>query len=161
MKGRKTRNAIAQKCLYFWILILCASAEAFAQAGRGIISGMVTDSTGAVARGARGDPANHANGVEQHSVTNAGGLYSFISLNPGVYEVTASLKGFESGRSGQCKCDRGSNDDGQHRATRRRRDRYRDRVARCRPDGIEQLHCRPADLRGNHRSRPDVDSQCL
>jgi hypothetical protein len=96
MKGRKTRNAIAQKCLYVWILILCASAVGFAQAGRGIISGMVTDSTGAIARGAEVTLRNHANGVEQHSVTNAGGLYSFISLNPGVYEVKASLKGFES-----------------------------------------------------------------
>jgi hypothetical protein len=39
---------------------------------------------------------DHANGVEQHSVTNAGGLYTFVSLNPGVYEVTASLQGFET-----------------------------------------------------------------
>ncbi len=48
MKGRETRNAIAQKCLYVWILILWTSAEAFAQAGRGSISGMVTDPTGAM-----------------------------------------------------------------------------------------------------------------
>jgi hypothetical protein len=96
MKGRTTRNAIAQRCLYAWILIFCASATAFAQAGRGSISGRVTDPTGAIARGAKVTLLNHANGVQQHSVTNAEGLYTFVSLDPGLYEVTASLQGFET-----------------------------------------------------------------
>src|ERR1700689_3711214 len=96
MKGRTTRNGIAQRCLYTWILVFCASATAFAQAGRGSISGRVTDPTGAIARGAKVTLLNHANGVQQHSVTNAEGLYTFVSLDPGLYEVTASLQGFET-----------------------------------------------------------------
>jgi hypothetical protein len=39
---------------------------------------------------------NHATGVALHSVTSAAGLYTFVSLNPGAYVVTASMKGFES-----------------------------------------------------------------
>ena len=78
------------------ILFLCASSVAFAQAGRGSVSGLVTDPAGAVIAGAKVTLLNRANGVEQHSVTNGQGLYTFISLNPGVYKVTASESGFES-----------------------------------------------------------------
>jgi hypothetical protein len=39
---------------------------------------------------------NHATGLTQHTVTNAAGLYTFISLNPGAYQVTASQSGFAS-----------------------------------------------------------------
>jgi len=69
---------------------------AFAQAGRGSISGLVTDPSGAIVPGARVTLLDRANGIEQHSATNADGLYTFISLNPGVYKVTASQRGFES-----------------------------------------------------------------
>ena len=37
-----------------------------------------------------------AMGVKQHTMTSGAGLYSFISLNPGVYQVTASETGFAS-----------------------------------------------------------------
>ena len=39
---------------------------------------------------------NPATGVTQHTVTSGAGLYTFLSLNPGVYKVTASQKGFKS-----------------------------------------------------------------
>src|SRR5579864_5968661 len=74
--------------------VLFAGAGAFAQAGRGSISGTVTDSGGAVVSGAQVTLLNSATGVTQHTVTSAGGLYDFISLNPGVYQVTASQTGF-------------------------------------------------------------------
>ncbi len=35
-----------------------------------------------------------ATGVTRHTTTNSAGLYSFVSLNPGVYQVTASQTGF-------------------------------------------------------------------
>jgi hypothetical protein len=96
MKHANTKNTVVQRCLCVCILILCASAVVFAQAGRGSVSGLVTDPAGAVVAGAKVTLLNRANGVEQHSVTNAEGLYTFISLNPGVYKVTASQKSFES-----------------------------------------------------------------
>jgi hypothetical protein len=39
---------------------------------------------------------NRATGVEQHSATTSAGLYTFISLSPGIYQVTVGQKGFQS-----------------------------------------------------------------
>ena len=78
------------------ILFLCAVSAAFAQAGRGSISGLVSDPSGAIVSGATVTALNPATGVSLHTVTSAGGLYSFISLTPGTYLVTASQKGFAS-----------------------------------------------------------------
>ncbi len=76
------------------IFILLASVAALAQAGRGSISGTVTDTEGAVIAGAEVKLLNQATGVAQHTASSGAGLYTFISLNPGVYKVTASAKGF-------------------------------------------------------------------
>ncbi|MGO9340252.1 MAG: carboxypeptidase regulatory-like domain-containing protein [Terracidiphilus sp.] len=79
-----------------WLLLLSAGTAAWAQAGRGGINGLVTDPTGAVVAGAKVTALNHTTGIAQSTVTTGGGLYSFVSLNPGSYEVTATHKGFES-----------------------------------------------------------------
>src|SRR5439155_7086887 len=78
------------------LFILLAAIATFAQAGRGSISGTVTDPSGAVLSGAQVTLLNKATGVTQHTAASAAGLYSFISLNPGVYQVTASQTGFAS-----------------------------------------------------------------
>ncbi|MGH9724705.1 MAG: carboxypeptidase-like regulatory domain-containing protein, partial [Candidatus Acidiferrales bacterium] len=65
-----------------------AAIAAFGQAGRGSISGTVTDQSGAVISGAKVTLLNEATGVTQKTVTSAAGLYAFISLNPGSYKVT-------------------------------------------------------------------------
>jgi hypothetical protein len=93
------RNAIvktARNFLSVCILFLCASSPALAQAGRGSISGLVSDPSGAIVSGAQVTALNHATGVAMHTVTSTAGVYSFVSLNPGLYVVTASQKGFES-----------------------------------------------------------------
>ena len=77
------------------ILLLCAVSVALAQAGRGSISGLVTDPGGAVVQGAQVTLLNKATGVAEHTVTTSAGLYTFISLNPGVYQITASQTGFK------------------------------------------------------------------
>jgi Carboxypeptidase regulatory-like domain len=78
------------------ILFLCAGSIAFAQAGRGSISGLVTDPAGAVVAGAKVVLLDRSTGATQHTVSSSAGLYTFISLNPGVYQVTASQTGFKS-----------------------------------------------------------------
>ena len=83
-------------CFCACFLIFFAGLAAFGQAGRGSISGTVTDPSGAVIMGAKVVLLGHATGATQHTVTSAAGLYSFISLNPGVYQVTASQTGFAS-----------------------------------------------------------------
>src|ERR1700683_2180760 len=89
--GRTIRNFLAL-CIVF----LIAACGALAQAGRGSISGLVTDPGGAVVQGAKVILLNPAAGVTQHAVTTSGGLYTCISLNPGVYKITASQTGFKS-----------------------------------------------------------------
>jgi hypothetical protein len=92
----KSSASSARRFLWACLLILCTATVALAQAGRGSISGLVTDPSGAIVPGAKVTLLNHSTGVSQHSVTTAAGLYTFVSLNPGVYQVTASLKGFET-----------------------------------------------------------------
>lgn len=93
-RGFRTSGVWMSLCACF--LIFFASSAAFAQAGRGSISGTVTDPSGAVVPGAQVVLLNRATGVTQRTVTSAAGLYTFISLNPGVYQVTASQTGFGS-----------------------------------------------------------------
>ncbi|HXZ31222.1 MAG TPA: TonB-dependent receptor [Terriglobales bacterium] len=93
------RTAIVKAARNFFsvcILFLGVSSLALAQAGRGSISGLVSDPSGAIVNGAGVTALNHATGVALHTVTSAAGLYSFVSLTPGTYVVTASQKGFES-----------------------------------------------------------------
>ena len=76
--------------------LVLSAAFALAQAGRGSISGLVFDPTGAIVNGAQVTLLSQATGFTQRTVASAAGLYSFISLNPGVYQVTASQRGFAS-----------------------------------------------------------------
>jgi hypothetical protein len=96
MNRRHALVKTARNFLSVGILLLCAASVALAQAGRGSVSGLVTDPAGAVVAGARVVLLNQATGVAQHTVTSSAGLYTFISLNPGIYQVTASQKGFKS-----------------------------------------------------------------
>lgn len=86
----------ARNFLFVCAVFLCAGSIALAQAGRGSISGLVSDPAGALIPGAKVVLLNPATGVTQHTVTSGAGLYTFISLNPGVYKVTASETGFKS-----------------------------------------------------------------
>ena len=86
-------------CVRF-ILLICLlisfAASALAQAGRGSISGLVTDPSGAIIPGTKVVAQSQATDLKLSTVSTAAGLYSFISLAPGQYQVTASAKGFET-----------------------------------------------------------------
>jgi hypothetical protein len=96
MKNNAARCATMGLVLLAWFLAPGAGTIANAQAGRGGINGLVADPTGAIIPGAKVTALNHATGVEESTISTAAGLYSFVSLSPGAYEVTASMKGFES-----------------------------------------------------------------
>ena len=82
------------------IFLICVligfAAAAFAQAGRGSISGLVTDPSGAIIPDAKVSAQSQATGLKLSTVSTAAGLYSFVSLAPGTYQVTASAKGFDT-----------------------------------------------------------------
>jgi hypothetical protein len=78
------------------LLLLGIAGSLHAQAGRGGISGLVTDTTGAIVSGATVTATNTASNTSQATVTTAAGLYTFVSLNPGSYELNVSASGFET-----------------------------------------------------------------
>jgi hypothetical protein len=84
------------RSIFFICLLIGFSFAALGQAGRGSISGLVADPTGAIVPGAKVTVLSQATGVKLSTTSTAAGLYSFISLAPGVYQVTASAKGFET-----------------------------------------------------------------
>jgi hypothetical protein len=92
------RNVRASSARLFLLLcaLWCGVTAGFAQAGRGSISGLVSDPTGAIVPGARVTAKDQATGVEISTISTAAGLYSFISLSPGMYQVMASAKSFET-----------------------------------------------------------------
>jgi Carboxypeptidase regulatory-like domain len=95
MNDRNAFLKTVRNFLSVCILFFGAGSIALAQAGRGSISGLVTDPAGALVPGAQVVLLNRATGVTQHTVSSSAGLYTFISLSPGVYQVTASQTGFK------------------------------------------------------------------
>jgi len=88
--------ASSQILLCVCIFLLTTPAALLAQAGRGGISGLVTDSSAAIIPGATVSAKDNATGAKVTTVTTAAGIYSFISLAPGSYEVSASQSGFDT-----------------------------------------------------------------
>ena len=93
---KNSPSALLRFSLCCSLFLLFAATAARAQAGRGSINGTVTDSSGAIVPGASVTLTNHDTGLTEHSVATAAGLYTFVSLNPGQYQITVSLKGFET-----------------------------------------------------------------
>ncbi|WP_446743614.1 carboxypeptidase regulatory-like domain-containing protein [Silvibacterium acidisoli] len=78
-------------------LVVClflACSACLAQAGHGGISGTVTDSAGAVVPSAFVELLETGTGVKQSTVTTSAGVYSFVSVAPGTYQLTVKHEGF-------------------------------------------------------------------
>jgi len=81
------------------VLLCCLLTSVYASAQVGInatLSGTVADTTNALIPGVSVVATNTATGVATDTITNEGGTYRFPSLQPGNYEVKASLPGFQS-----------------------------------------------------------------
>src|SRR4030095_16094559 len=80
------------------LVLLCAvlalPAVAFAQDA--VLTGTITDSTGAVLPGVTVTAVNEATGNNYETVTDAAGVYR-IPVRVGMYKVTANLAGFGEG----------------------------------------------------------------
>jgi hypothetical protein len=82
------------KFLRLFPLLLLSSAL-FAQADRGAISGTITDPTGGAVPGITLNLQNQATNLTYSTVTSSAGSYSFLNLPIGLYNLTASAKGFQ------------------------------------------------------------------
>jgi Carboxypeptidase regulatory-like domain len=96
MTSRSAGTPIWARYLLVLMIATCAGAPAFGQAGQGSISGTVSDTTGAIVPGASVKALNEATGVTLSTVSTAAGVYSFISLSPGTYDLTVSAQGFKT-----------------------------------------------------------------
>lgn len=83
-------------CAALCVLVSFA-CKASAQATTGSITGQVADSTGAVIPNAAITATEIDKGIEFHGRTDAIGNYVILNVTPGMYRVTASAPGFETG----------------------------------------------------------------
>jgi hypothetical protein len=70
-------------------------ASAMAQISRGTISGIVTDSAGAVITGAKVELTNKNTGVTLTTTTNSAGIYRFDAVDLGVHTLRINQTGFK------------------------------------------------------------------
>jgi hypothetical protein len=84
----------AVSILFAWILLAGSAANAQGT-GRGNITGVVTDSSGAVVPGAHVDVTNIATNVTSTSITNRTGFFEIDSLDAATYKVTVTAPGFQ------------------------------------------------------------------
>src|SRR5262245_48287344 len=75
--------------------LLLSSTLLFAQVINATLSGTASDTSGALIPGVEITAKNTDTGVASTSVTNESGTFRFGSLQPGPYEVSAQLSGFQ------------------------------------------------------------------
>ena len=80
------------------VVVLALAGGALAQTTSGLITGTVTDSSGAVIPDARVELTNQATAVQRQATTDGSGYYSVPELQPGVYDVSVSKQGFATGK---------------------------------------------------------------
>ncbi len=89
----RLRNLIA-----ILVGVLCLASLATAQIRSGVITGTVTDATGAIVPNARVTVTNQDTGVSQQTQSNQVGEYTVPYLPPGRYTIEAQLEGFDTRR---------------------------------------------------------------
>jgi hypothetical protein len=82
------------------LLLLTLSFAAFAQseAGGATLNGTVSDPSGAAVSGAKVTIANRETGLTRETVTSDTGLYSFVRLPVGNYDLNVEMQGFKKAR---------------------------------------------------------------
>jgi len=79
-------------------VLIAVASVAQAQLTRGYISGTVGDASGAVVQDVKVSIANTANGIGRETLTNHAGVYRFAAVEPGVYKLEFSKRGFRVSR---------------------------------------------------------------
>ena len=78
------------------VSLLLATAGLAQEGINATLSGTVSDPTAALIPGVEVTAKNTATGVTSTTITNESGTYRFPSLQPGSYDVTAALTGFQT-----------------------------------------------------------------
>ncbi len=89
---------LTQSALLVIVLALILSVSSFAQVTTGVVTGRVSDSSGAVITSAQVKLTNTQTGVIQTTTTDSSGDYQFLQVPPGIYTVEVSNQGFKTFR---------------------------------------------------------------
>src|SRR4051794_34527620 len=84
------------RLLFLALTLFTLAVPAFAQSAGGSIEGVVTDASGGVLPGVTIVVKNMDTNVARDLVTDEGGRYRAAALQPGRYEVSATLAGFQT-----------------------------------------------------------------
>jgi hypothetical protein len=90
------QRLIMNRFLLMFFAVGVLSATAWTQTVTGDVSGIVTDSSGAVIPGAQVTATNIATNISTSASTNSVGIYSIRFLPPGQYSVTFDAKDFST-----------------------------------------------------------------
>src|SRR5262250_2615853 len=82
-------------CIVVLLVLGIAPIENFAQVNA-VVSGTVSDTSGALIPGVEVTAKNTATGIVTTRITNESGAYDFASLQPGVYTVSSAIPGFQT-----------------------------------------------------------------
>lgn len=91
--------------IFFFAIALLLPSLLCAQAYFGTVSGELTDATGAVVQGASVVLTDQQKGFSFTTTTDSSGRYLFRSVAPGLYAVSADVRGFEKVTSTRFKVD--------------------------------------------------------
>jgi len=80
------------------VLFIMFTPVSWAQRWAGL-TGAATDNSGAVVSGVKVTITQQLTGVTNSTTTNESGIYEFVELEPGPYEIEASANGFETFQS--------------------------------------------------------------
>jgi hypothetical protein len=75
-------------------LLTLATGAAFGQAETGAVNGMVRDASGAMVPGAQVTVTSEGTAASRTAASDASGLYTITTLEPGLYELKVSASGF-------------------------------------------------------------------
>src|SRR5258708_40153185 len=78
----------------FAVALVLGATSGWAQSATGSISGQVTDPQGATIAGSEVKLVDTSTNSTQSTTTNDVGRYNFISVPPGVYNLTVTHPGF-------------------------------------------------------------------
>jgi hypothetical protein len=85
----------SHRILLLLVLMILPGSTSLAQTFRGVISGNVTDTTGAAIPGAKVQLVNESTGLSRNQETTSSGDFSFSELPVGFYTLTITKEGFE------------------------------------------------------------------
>jgi len=94
--GGQTLNKMLKQLSYFAVLGFLFLTYASAQTTNGLITGAVTDPTGAFVPGAQISVTNQNTSLSRATATNNSGSYILPQLPPGLYKINVSKGGFSS-----------------------------------------------------------------